>query len=621
MSGPWLEASPGVSFAAIVLAAVLLGFGLAGERGLWRRGRSTGPSWARWAPVIAWSAAVLGGVLLVVRPLGRSVPSGTEALLLTEGAASAAAGESNLTTARAFVVVGPASGSSNIAAALPIVDARALWRDEPGLAAVTVRGYGLDRWDWSGFSGTVRFEPASLPAGVARAFWPRRLALGEAFEVEGSVVAPTGAKVILEGPGGPEDERAVNPSAAPVPFRLRGLPRTHGRQLYTLRALALSGTEIEHESLDVVVEPAALPAVLVLESAPRFETRYLKDWLTGIGARFAVRSTISKDRFRSESPAVPSPAGAVSVLEKRLDRASLAPFDVVMADPSALDALSAAERTALAAAIDQGMGLLVALPRGVGIEHASFAVHPPEVRTVPGLDLLAARSTWPGGLEVPALDIEARELVGGEPLIADPSGRRLAVALRRGRGTLVWSVLHDTYRYVLEGNASAHRALWSRLLSAAARPRDQALRWRAPMGPVLVDRPLDVALETPAEEPRAALREGGADVQPVQALALQEDLLDPSRWSARLWPRRAGWFHLEADAEHGLDIYSAAADAWPTWRAAERSDATRRAAETSAGAAGSRGDLVARRPLPQWPFFGLLLAGLSWLWIDERLRG
>src|SRR5204863_3383454 len=237
--------------------------------------------------------------------------------------------------------------------------------------------------------------------------------------------------------GGVDDAVVLRPGAASTPFALIALPRAAGQALYTLRTLDAAGSEIFHETVDALIVAPRLPAVLVLESAPRFETRFLRDWLAGAGARVAVHSTISKDRRRTETPGVaagdpgkaaPSATGAAAETVA-LDSGFLRAFDAVIADPAALAALRPEERSSLAGAMAQGCGLLLTLPRGVVPPASALTPPPPAIKAIPELDLLAARPTWSGAPSLPALDVEARELgpcAACAPLVSDPSGRVLA---------------------------------------------------------------------------------------------------------------------------------------------------------------------------------------------------
>ncbi len=650
MSGGWCLASPTLQGATLVVAIALLAVGLGGKGGLWRR---AGGRFTRWSRSVAWVVAVLSACALMLRPFGPRPGEGTAtAVLVTDAgnAGVAAPAAVNEAASPVFVLAGGAPGGTpggvasaggvsrdsmaSVESATVLPDARTLWRLQPGLAALRVQGHGLDAWDWSGFGGRLLFAAPPLPPGISTASWSRRIALGDRLRVEGRVVGdPSGARassapsvtVTLEGPGGPEDERVLAAAPGGSSFVLYALPRAPGRWLYRLHWTidrGAAGRASGVETLDVAVSEPRPAAVLVLEAAPRFETRFLKDWLAAAGGRVAVRSVISRDRVRTESPA----GGAA--LGRRLDGPSFDGFDAVVADPAALAALSAVERAALRSAVERGAGLVIQMQRSPTAGAADslpqdFGVAPPWSR-IAGLDVLSARLEWMGAPVLPALDLEAREFGGDAATLArDTSGRRLAVATPLGSGQVAWTLVHDTYRWVLESNAAAHRAWWSRLLSAVARSsQPTGGRWLSPSGPIVVDRPLELTLEGAASlpgEPAARLLDG--DGVAPQTLALRQDALDRGRFTATVWPRRAGWFRVENAGGAALDLHAAPATDWTTWRAAERQRATLQRAAAGPLSTASAATTGSRPPLPRWPFFALMLAGLAWLWGDERLRG
>src|SRR5262249_17373235 len=137
-----------------------------GESGL-LRSRSAG----RRGRAAAWCGAVVALALLALRPEISATWSGTVAMLDTASATNADA------PMRADARSAPSAAKAAEDAAhfrLPgapaggelVPDARTLWRREPGLERVIVRGDGLDAFDWAEFGGLVSPELTPLPAGI-----------------------------------------------------------------------------------------------------------------------------------------------------------------------------------------------------------------------------------------------------------------------------------------------------------------------------------------------------------------------------------------------------------------------------------------------------------------------
>ena len=563
----------------------------------------------------AMLAALAALLLLYLRPALRVAGSPAEALLLTPGAAGSppAAGPARVLAAAS------ASPATLPPTAEVAPDPAALWRSQPEIARLTVAGHGLRAYEWSGFAGTVEpLAPPALPPGVADVLWRRRLDLGEPLVVEGRLVSGgVGGRLALHGPGGPEETLEIREtSGAPETlFRLEAHPRTAGTHLYHLELRDGETDEVAwREPLDIeVVMPPPLRLLLV-ESAPSFETRHLEALLAARGAVYTLRTKVSRGRYRYEyqgrAPSTPSFAAA-----------ELAELDALVADPETLADLAESERRELRRALAGGLGLLVLPRRGLGPWPPWTG---PQIRaqSVGGLadgDRLTVRLRWPGTVEAPPLGVEAREIVvrgAAAPLVEDASGRALAAIVPEGRGQVAAALAVDSYRWALAGEARVHAEYWAHLLGAVARTRGGP-RWEIGGGPVVAGEPLPVGLRGSRTRPAAAWWPPGA--AQAESVALRQDPSDPEVWEATLWPR-PGWNRLEAGAATAA-LYAAPAGAWPVLDLARRQRETaRRSLRGESATAGSGASSRVPRELPRWPFYALFLAAVLYLWVGERLR-
>ena len=605
MSGWRVLASP--AELALALTAALIVIAVAA--GLERRRPAKGRRGIRLA---ALGAALLALVGLVARPARWAASPAAVAVLLTPGASRADLAAANAAGVPAYAVAGRSGEPAPPAAAPALPDTPTLARRQPSLARVRVTGHGLTSAEWSALPGAVEAAaPPPLPFGVAEVRWERQLPLGAELTVSGRVadVPASGATAALSGPG-------LAPATAPLragqaPFLLRGVPRGPGRQLLELR-LTAPGRDPVVERLEVEVTPSRPPAVLWLEDAPSLESRELARWLQQGGTPLVVRSRMTRGVERQLVSGFDSRPGLAP-----LDAAALGRFDLVVLDAGALAALSVAERGALAEALERGgLGILVRLgdeatfPAVLGQRFA--------VRRLPGAAELAAHLAWEDGTTASPLALGPRELradAGLVPLAVDRAGRLLAAWRPAGSGAVAASLVDGTWRWVREGNATAFRRYWRGVVAALARPAPAAPRWRAD-GPALVDRPLELTLETDAKDPSATANGGSGE---RHALALRQDAGEPRRWSATLWPRRVGWHRVEGGGA-ALSIHVAAPERWLALRLAERQAATAaRAAAPAPSPSAATATARALAPLPRWPAFLLLLAALAVLWGEEAV--
>ena len=604
MTPVWSSLLFGVIAATLFMVAALVG-----ER---RRHRRRG--WRLAAIVLA--ALALGW--LVAQPtIERRIDRGS-ALVLTEGATRRLAEESGWTIDRGTPTVVLPGADTWITGTVETPDLATYLRHHPEVARLQVLGGGLEPWDLEGLPVPVDLAatpPSNLGVGVV--MWSRVLVAGDPLQVTGSLSAPqeSQSELRLVGPDGAETslERAAGAENGIVPFSLELTPPGLGRFLYDLVVEEAEGRAKTIGSIDVQVREADPPAVLWLEGAPSFETRFVKEWLVGLGGELAIRSRVSRDRYHFE----------YHHLDRlRLDLLTpdvLEQFDLLVVDQRSWLLLTPAERVLVTEAVEEwGLGLLLRLDPGA---ETSVAVELPLGFTASRLEgvehLLVQSPAAPGGgsgiLETAPFELEWGS--GTTPLFEDRAGRLLAMARPLGRGTVGGTLLRQTYPWILDGEPAAHHRYWSRLLEVLSRPSTKP-RWQLRPGPILVDEPLDLEL---------LLSDGSGDLPAVaygpvdqksMPVAMRQDPLQPGRWTARVWPSATGWHRVETGGAT-LEFWVAEGEAWHEWRRARRERATRLAAARRTTEHQPTTALV-RVPAPRLPAFLMLVFCLGSLWLDER---
>ncbi len=223
-----------------------------------------------------------------------------------------------------------------------------------------------------------------------------------------------------------------------------------GRALSLLVLVEASGDTLAVEPFGVSVEAPVPLRVLVLQGAPRFETRHLKNWLAEEGARLAIRSTISRDRYRTEFLNLPERDLS------RLTPAVLRTFDVMILDGRVLAALSDTERRVLRTAVrEEGLGVLLGpdlLIRNDGPSERFF--QPFEGRPLDEAEQRRVRLTWGNTVlasSIPAEPYAIAPAWGVALLMQDEAGHGVAAMRLQGMGRVGLSLATETYRWVLEG--------------------------------------------------------------------------------------------------------------------------------------------------------------------------
>lgn len=539
------------------------------------------------AHVVAW-LALLG---MALRPSWRHSVPGGEAVLVTPGADAALVRRLADSLGGAAVFADPAD-----------VPARSA-----SLRRLHVVGWGLEPEQWSELETqaiSLAVHPTPAPAGFARVSWNAHPVLGDGLDIEGRVRGlPRGTIVSLLDPAGRLDSARTGDDGV---FQVAAHPSGTGQQLYVLQAGAA------RETLAVDVRPPPQRRLLVLAGAPSFETGALRDWLARRGGVIAIRTAVSRDRFRTEF--VNRDRSALGPLTDRV----LSQFDVVQIDGRSLAGLTAAERVTLRRAVTEaGLGVLVVpdtvvFDRGARFSDREFFFDF-ALRQVGDLEERTVRLTWTAMRPSPASPVASapytlEDRFGTLSLMGDGAGGTATQVVTRGAGRVGISLVSGSARWLRTGRRDLYSAYWSLLLAAVAGSA-QTHPVVETAGPWLVHHPVEIGVGEPDAPPVALVRSPSGTVDSV---FLAPDPLRPDERRGVVWPREIGWHEVGG----GQAFYVQPGAAWRARAASLRLDAMARHAIASAEVRTVHH--TASIPIPRGWFFGLFVLSAAVLWSARR---
>ena len=603
----WGIDSP-LEFAAALLLFIVF---VASALTAWRR--LGGISRARWTGVAALNAVACLAIFALVAPPVVLQPASDALTLLTEGAESPAG-------AVAKTYVAPDAGDYGRGPAY-LLDAGQLPLREPALGMLTVAGHGLEEAQLQQFQDdvTVRFVPPPLGGFVATT-WARSLRQGEPLIVKGRYLKASSLSattVELLDPAGVAV--ATHDLLAGDAFALVTYPKAPGLLGYRLRVLD-NERELEAEPVPVYVRPGERPVIYVLQSAPSFETRQLRNWAGDNSATLVIDTVITRGRELRQLVNTDPLAG------DRLSPALLEATGLAVVDGRAWAGLDAGRRAWFVEAVLGGMGLLIladgdlaaylddedALLQGFGLVEQE---RDPD-GYVPG---------WLGSQSEQLLPLAslALEYEDGVELTRTRSGEVVEAYRNVGLGRVAISVLRERHRWLTSGDEATYTAYWARLLGRLGRPA--ALPYLLPMA--------SDAWPRPERRSRLCALAGDADMSFEVGPLHGETLLSlesaaPSvggpRRCAEFWPQQAGWHRVglyagdTGEARDEAYFYVFAEDEWQAHWRYERQQATlaRATAGVEDQAAMTRTARIDIDPLWPWLLF-MFSAGL--LWLERRL--
>ncbi|OOQ59169.1 hypothetical protein [Mucilaginibacter pedocola] len=474
-------------------------------------------------------------------------------------------------------------------------------------ASLQVYGYGLSPAALAQMDSlALVFHPSPIPAGVSNVGWKQEIKAGEALQVQGRYNNSSAQKVklLLNGLNTVLDTVVIKPNGQ-YDFQLATKPKTLGRVVYTLQSV-MDGDTVNLGSIPAQVEPVKPLRVLMLASAPNFESKFLKNWLAQNGYAVAGRSAISKDKNSSEFINMPQ------ISLDRLSASILGKFDVVMGDLSTLNTLNNTDAGALKQEVEnKGLGIIVRADSAGKSSwlQKSFPVQVSAAKEVPASLSINGQKTASAKLNIGNTYIVYQN--GTQPIAIAPQSRIVASAALSGAGKLVFTTLDNTYTWALDGNTRDYATLWSALISAAAR-RDTTSKQ------VLMTGSLAIAKE-PVRLTFAQSRPAPVQINGEYVAAEQNQAI-PFEWSATYRPTQNGW---QSFAQNGKTEwwYAYNKQEWGGVQAAEKLAATRQYA-----AKNKPGNIVTKQiqqklriEVPKIYFYMLLLAACTFLWVERKL--
>ena len=300
-------------------------------------------------------------------------------------------------------------------------------------------------------------------------------------------------------------------------------------------SLTLDGKE---EKWGAVVVPHQPLSILVLQSKPTFEIKYLKNFLTENGYRFAVRMMVAKARYREEFWNMQSQS--LSPLSRKV----LSRFDVVMIDGETLSMLTPSERRALENAVAQeGLGVFITEIDSIFRQESSlnffqpfrFRLQEPREQSVRGKHFKSPPIT------LEAFSIESD--FGGQSLLQDSDGRSVAAFHQKGFGRIAISLVQNAYQWKLAGKPSVYAAYWAHLFSAIAKQTSE----RAISVPTIsiVHEPIEFRVQTVLDSPRVFIQENSQET----FVPLRQEMLNRAAWRGRYWARKSGWIAFKVNGK------------------------------------------------------------------------
>jgi len=416
----------------------------------------------------------------------------------------------------------------------------------------------------------------------------------------------------LASPGGVVDSTLVSNKSET--FTLEDKPKEAGKYVYYLIAKTKQGDTLSVEPIPVIVQPKRKLKVVIINSFPRFETKYLKNWLSEEGHSVAVRSIISKNKVKDEFVNQRS-------ITFQLTPSLLEQTDLLILDAEYTQSLGGVVLNNLRQAIQaEGLGVLIQVDETGGVP-ATLTSFPLVGTQVTKTRLSGASFGGKGEFELNQLPYTLQTRLGTLALVRNTLGQTLVGYNIKGLGGVGVSLIEESYQMLLEGKPQLYAAYWSHILNQLAKKQDPQYKWQVDTPIPIKHEKCQVTLTTNLEKPIGEIVYPNKTVE----LYLQNQLNFPQKWTGTLWPWQAGWNLLDVKGDTTASstfFYVYDKKAWKTQRETQLIKANRQWANNQSKSVAKKNaetNITYHEPIPLWPFFLLFLLSAGFLWLEPKI--
>lgn len=409
---------------------------------------------------------------------------------------------------------------------------------------VFILGHGFQEYDlWQLKEIPAIYLGGKTPEGVVKLNYQEESSVGDRILLEGLYQnAERGKRLVLQGPAGAGLDSVVLAAEEIQPFRLTAELRSEGNYVYALVEKDSTGALLSSHPVPVRVNEKSNLKVLIVNSFPIFETKYLKNFLGESGHEVVVRSRITRGRYKYEYFNTERiPVGSLS-------ENTLEPFDLLILDAGSFRELSAGEVNALEGLVrESGLGIFIQPDDNFFNASGKLAVL--NFNRVQGDEVSIPE--WPG-IRLDTYPYRVRNEFAVQKI--QEINSLIATGYRRlGQGRIGTTVFANTYQLVLDGHVNQYRQLWSQVVESISKKENPVAEWEQEAMILYKDEPFDFRLRTSLEDPVVQYND-------ENIVSVVQDLNLPELWRGTTWPREAGWNRLNIDTTSALEFYVSEAD-------------------------------------------------------------
>lgn len=480
----------------------------------------------------------------------------------------------------------------------------------PDIQHLQLFGVGLPLSDLSYLDSfhIDKFQSATN-GGILELKQPYEIEMGRPFQISGKYLSKRPSqKLELIGPNGKEELLMAKEEGL---YNLEKVLQINQAGRYRYSLLENEKDTLGHFGVHVTA-PSSIQS-LIINNAPNFETKYLKNWLVDQGFAVAMRSSISKDKFKTDF------YNQSSYPLSRLNTATLRPIDFLFISTSALMQMDKAERNTLHNAVNEGLGVCVwmdmpidDIPSSIQRRWLAFSMKKgtPEISLPINKDFFI--------LQRQAVDIPPSL---GTITLAEANGKIFAATKPILFGQKALLLIQNSYLLQLDGQEETYHKIWKNILEKVARKKLNNTQWSLPKErPILIHQPLKLRFLSSTPSPKVFIQNGNATYE----IPAMQYPFDEERWELNFIPKEEGWHQAYLEGESSFPFYVSGEKEWLDRRQAAviKANSYHFSAlkeQRLAKKENEQSYITSKEAFPTWPFFLVFLVSMITLWIEEKL--
>ncbi|WP_299256396.1 hypothetical protein [uncultured Aquimarina sp.] len=470
---------------------------------------------------------------------------------------------------------------------------------------VFVLGDGVAPFDfWQLEHHRIDYINNDLPSGVVRFQYDQSRVVGEQLECSGWYNNPKkGNRLILEGPGGNSLDSIFLVSDSAASFQLSTELKAIGNYVFSLVEKDSLGKLLSRDPIPVRVMNRTHLRILIVNSFPTFETKYLKNYLAAMGHQVLIKSRITKGKYKFEYFNMDRmPLGTLS--EK-----NLASFDLVMLDATTVKNLGQHSRTALENVIrEQGLGFFIQPDDNFFRSSKSIAA----------FDFDREKSTETSLVSSPKIKIRKypflfKEQFQVQAIHKNDTEHIVSAYKHLGKGKVSTTVLESTYELVLNGKTTEYQQLWSKVINTIGKKEPAEVNWYEHSTLGIKDQSYSLRLRTAIPEPEVRTSSG-------YRIPIRRDIDISNLWTGTTYPKKLGWNRISVaqDTTAVLEYFVTDTSTWKTKSRYANIQRNRRQFDTPTEKVIEQTLAVA--PINPMGLYILFLLCVGYLWLAPKIE-